>query len=133
MARGPWSLLVGVCLMCAATDLGAQDGAALPSRAVGTGLVYGMPDDTDWTGRLVDVKRWVADFRSWQQWDAQWHNKREPGWLGARERRARPDPPAWLGPECIDASLEEGALAAACRAYNDWRDSDAVAELRRER
>ena len=133
MNPGSLTLLVGVCVLSAALDLAAQDSPALPSRPVGTGLVYGMPDDTDWTGRLAELKRWVADFKSWQQWDAQWHNKQEPGWLGARARRKKPDPPTWLGPECVDASLEEGELAAACRAYIDWQDAESVATLRRER
>src|SRR4029077_14385130 len=54
MSRGSLSLLVGVCVLSAALDLAAQDSPALPSRPVGTGLVYGMPDDTDWTGRLAE-------------------------------------------------------------------------------
>jgi hypothetical protein len=90
-----------------------------------------MPDDTDWIQRLADVQRWVADFRSWQRWDAEWHNKRQPGWRGSRPRRQRPDPPAWLAAQCGDASLDPGLLADACRAFSDWKDDEGVAQLRR--
>jgi len=133
MNLGRVSLLAGICILFATSDSLAQDsGAILPSRDVGPGVVYGLPDDTDWTERLVEVQRWVTEFRSWQKWDAQWHNKKEPGWLGARERRKRPDPPVWLAAECADASLEQGLLASACRALIDWNDDEIVAQLRRD-
>jgi hypothetical protein len=123
-----------LCLFCAAVSLRGQDldQAVLASHDIGSGIVYGLPDDTDWRQRLEEVKRWVADFTSWQRWDAAWHNQPEPGWLGARPRRQRPDPPGWLAVECADASLEEGLLAAACRALIDWRDDEVVAQLRRD-
>jgi len=134
MNLGRVSLLAGsICILFAANDALAQEGGPMiPSRDVGSGVVYGLPDDTDWAQRLVEVHRWVTEFRSWQKWDAQWHNKQEPGWLGSRERRKRPDPPVWLAAECAGASLDQGLLASGCRALIDWNDDEIVAQLRRD-
>jgi hypothetical protein len=135
MGRGSITLLTAVCLLWAASDCSAQDSDApvLPSHGVGAAVVYAAQDGaTDWTQRLAEARRWVADFTSWQQWDAAWHNTPEPGWFHARPRRQRPAPPAWLAGECADAPLDEGPLVSACRALNEWSDDAVVAELRHE-
>jgi hypothetical protein len=135
MRRARVAFLFAIAVVCAAVELSAQSSetGVLPSRDLGAAVVFAMPDDTDWTQRLADLQRWLSAFKSWQQWDAAWHNRPEPGWLGVRPRRTRPDPPAWLADECIDASLENGVLAAACRAFVDWKDDEAVAHVRDQR
>jgi len=134
MGRGRVTFLVGFLILCAAIDLSARDGdtSVLPSRQIEPVVMYVMPDDVDWAQRLENVARWLKEFKSWQKWDAAWHNKREPGWFGSRPRRTRPDPPAWLAAECATASLDQDRLAQACRAYVDWKDDEVVAQLRRD-
>src|SRR4051794_32995118 len=126
MGRGPIALLTVVCLLWAASDSSAQDPDApvLPSHGLGAAVVYAAQDGaTDWTQRLAEARRWVADFASWQQWDAAWHNTPEPGWFHARARRQRPAPPAWLAGESAEAPPHVGALGSARRAL-EARDDD---------
>jgi hypothetical protein len=116
-----------------ASALAAQD-PVLPSRALDTGEIqFAMPDVVTWEHRLEEVQRWMGDFRKWQEWNALWRNKREPGWLSARERRVRPDPPVWLAEECHDAIVHEGeTLVQACRLLSEWKDDESVAQIRRQ-
>ncbi len=72
--------------------------------------------------RLDELARWVADFAQWKTWRDQWGNRREPGWFtGYRQRRERPDPPAWLSGRCEDTVEDTGAMANACTLLADWR------------
>jgi len=106
----------------------------LPSRVLDTGdILFAPPDVVSWEHRIGEVQQWIDDFQDWQEWNALWRNKREPGWLGARERRVRPDPPVWLAAECHDAIVQEGeTLARACSLLSEWKDDDEVARLRQQ-
>jgi hypothetical protein len=116
-----------------ASALDAQDDV-LSSRAVHTGdIQFAMPDVVIWEHRLREVRQWITDFQKWQEWNALWRNRREPGWMGARERRVRPDPPDWLPAECHDSIVHEGnTLVTACRLLSEWKDDDGVAALRKQ-
>src|SRR4051812_2202927 len=135
MGRGTITLLSAVCLLWAASDSSAQDSdaAVLPSHGVGAAVVYSAQDGAnDWTQRLAEARRWVADFTSWQQWDAAWHNTPEPGWFHARARRQRPAPPAWLAGGCAGAPLGGGPLGSAWRALHEWDGDEGVPGVRPE-
>jgi hypothetical protein len=128
-------------IVCAAMLLPARPASALadqepvlPSRVLDTAEIqFAMPDVVTWEHRLREVQQWIGDFQKWQEWNALWRNRLEPGWMGARERKVRPDPPIWLAAECHDAIVQEGAtLAHACRLLSEWKDDDDVARLRQE-
>jgi hypothetical protein len=127
-------LLVCACAIGAARPAAAGDlqEAALPARAIQPGdLLFAMPDVAEWQQRIRDAEQWVADYQEWQQWNVEWRNRREPGWMGARERRVRPNPPLWLEAECRDAVLDaDGVLAEACRLLVASKDDDGTALLR---
>jgi len=116
-----------------ASALGDQE-PVLPSRVLDTGEIqFAMPDVATWDQRLREVQQWMGEFQKWQEWNALWRNRREPGWIGARERKVRPDPPDWLAAECHDAIVQEGeTLAQACRLLSQWKDDDEVARLRQQ-
>jgi hypothetical protein len=133
---------LGIVLVVCAALLGAAPPASalvtqdpvLPSRAVDAGdIQFAMPDVVTWEHRLREVQQWIADFQKWREWNALWRNRREPGWIGARERKIKPDPPDWLAAECHDAIVQEGeTLAEACRLLTEWKDDDGTALLRKQ-
>ena len=136
------SLSLFVCV-CAVLGLAGSASAqepedrVLPSRAVGTGeLELTALDGASWEQRLLEMRQWVADYEKWQRWRETWRNKQESGWVGRRNRRPRPDPPAWLAGECagmVDVvSRGREIMARACRLLADWNDDDGAAELRRQ-
>jgi hypothetical protein len=103
----------------------------LPARIIETPTVELPADVAMWTARVQELDQWVGEFEKWQRWNEAWRNKAEPGWLKARDRRKRPDPPAWLAAECGDAMLQdEGVLADGCRALRVWNDDETTAQLR---
>jgi hypothetical protein len=106
----------------------------LPSRAIATGtLEFALPDVASWEHRLLEMRQWIADYEKWQQWSATWRNKREPGWVHARDRRVRPDPPPWLGGECADVVFQDNEIVAnACRLWADWNDDQRAAQVRQQ-
>ena len=138
MRRGVLGIILVVCASVLGSALPAsaldQDPPVLPSRVLDTGdILFAPPDVVTWEHRLGEVQQWIGDFQEWQEWNALWRNKREPGWLGARERRVRPDPPVWLAAECHDAIVQEGeTLARACSLLSEWKDDDEVARLRQQ-
>jgi hypothetical protein len=110
-----------------------QDSEVLPSRMIGTGdLVLLIPDPAADIQRLLEAQRWLAQYAEWKEWNATWRNRREPGWLGARDRRQRPDPPTWLPDECPNVLPGASILANACRSLAEWTDDVATAQLRQE-
>jgi hypothetical protein len=83
-------------------------------------------DAIDWTGRLEELRAWVAEFSAWQEWSDEWLNKREPGWFGARARRQKPDPPVWLDAECSQVIEAEGVLLQGCDLIDIWKDPNSA-------
>ena len=134
------SLYICVCAawLGVAAPASAQDlQEPLPARVIGTGdLEFIVFDAGQYDQRLRDLKRWMTDFDKWKQWNQQWRNTRQQGWLKTRARRERPDPPAWLADECDGLFIEEsgteesGTLPDACRTLAEWRDDEATAQLR---
>jgi hypothetical protein len=85
--------------------------------------------------RLVEVERWIRDYEAWRTWFVRWHNRREPGiWSwSTRQRKPRPDPPAWLPTTCESLLEDSGVLGHGCRVLAAWRDDDFFTMLARER
>src|SRR6185295_19604134 len=104
----------------------------LPSRIIGTGDIEFVVFDAGQSDeRLRELKQWMADFDKWKQWNQQWRNTRQQGWLKTRPRKERPDPPAWLADECRGVFTEEsGILPDACHVLAEWREDDTTAQLR---
>jgi hypothetical protein len=94
----------------------------LPSRSFL--LVVPAPDAVSASERLASIERWTREYTAWRRWFEQWGNRREPGWLGTRQRRERPDPPASLAAACPVPADETGLLADACRLFAEWRNHD---------
>jgi hypothetical protein len=138
MPRGPLTLFIGACAIWvgSAVPVSAQDQQhpPIPARVIETGdLEFVVPAEADMTRRVAEMRRWIHDYQTWREWNEKWRSKREPGWLGTRERRTRPNPPEWLNAACRDGNgYEHDVLADACRLLNDWNDNDASVELRRQ-
>ena len=79
--------------------------------------------------RKRELERWIRDYQKWQEWRHQWIRK------GAisRDRKPRPQPPAWLPDECRDRTdASEAILVEACERLTDWNaDDDLTADLRK--
>jgi hypothetical protein len=86
--------------------------------------------------RLVEVENWTREYQEWRRWFAQWHNRRQPGmWSwSTRDRRPRPDPPAWLAATCdVLFEREGGSLDEGCRLFAEWRADDFFTVLANEK
>jgi hypothetical protein len=89
-------------------------------------------DASDVAERMTELKHWVHDYTEWKQWSDKYLNKREFGWLAVRDRRLRPDPPAWLAEDCRRVADDTGTFAEACRLLADWHDDIVTAALRQQ-
>jgi hypothetical protein len=109
----------------------AQDqGQVLASHPVATVVARPL---SDYPVATVDAAvRWTQSYLEWEEWYAQWGNRREPGWFTSRGRKARPAPPAWLAGECVGFQGTDGPMADACQALARWKldESSAVVAQR---
>jgi hypothetical protein len=107
----------------AAQTRDASTAGQLPSRAFPVELLDAVPAIP--AGVLINpdaLVRWVREFNEWKAWSAQWGNRREPGWFTeSRQRRPRPDPPAWLVETCDPWSTGTSEIAKACELVAEWR------------
>ena len=104
----------------------------LPSRSAPVVLTT-APDlsEPDAAQRAAEVAAWIDEFSAWQEWSAQWTNRRQPGWVTSyRERMQKPDPPAWLAGRCIAVFDEEDPLMPACTLLSVWQQNSATAPIR---
>lgn len=134
------SLFICVCTAWVAVPAGlsAQDAqevqyGVLPSRVVGNGaLDLAALDGAVWERQLNEARRWVDDYEKWKRSDAEWHKKRQQGWLfSSRQRPERPDPPDWLGAECADVIFPDDELmSSACRLWADFNDDQRAVQAR---
>ena len=85
-------------------------------------------DDT----RAAELQKWMRAYTEWKEWAEKWRGKQEPGWFGPRERKAKPQPPAWLPDYCRTYPVSEDAFAAGCRLLSDWQDDHATALIREQ-
>jgi len=143
MPRWSLSLFICVCTAWGAVPVPALALAmpqepresVLPSRVIGTGdLEFSVPSVVSWEQRLIEMRQWMGAYEKWKEWNASWRNKREPGWVhAARDRRVRPEPPAWLGAECTDVVFENAEIVAdACRLWAEWNDDQLTAQVRQQ-
>jgi hypothetical protein len=124
-------LILGSMLLTAAPSaahLDEQD--VIPSHRVEIPGFVAPVDPLTETQRMAELQKWVQDYSDWRQWSEKWQNKTESGWLAARQRKARPDPPEWLAEDCEGAADEPGFFSDACRLFAEWRDDPAAAVLR---
>jgi hypothetical protein len=82
--------------------------------------------------RLAELQEWMRAYAEWKEWFEKWRGKREPGLFGARERKAKPDPPAWLFDYCRNSAGVEATFVAGCRLLTDWQDDYATALIREQ-
>jgi hypothetical protein len=99
-----------------------EDQAPLPARAIGTSEPVPPIEVADWTRRRQELRQWVNDYTTWKKWNEKWGNRVEPGFLGARPRRLRPDPPVWLPAECPAPADDEPLMVEACELLGEWND-----------
>lgn len=84
----------------------------------------------DEAGRIAAARQWTREYTDWKKWYDQWKGKPEPGWLGLRERRQKPDPPVWLFDACEDVTEPESSMADACVLLQAWQEDDLAAQLK---
>jgi len=76
-----------------------------------------------------EAEAWVTEYLAWRQWAAEWRGRTEPGWFSRRDRRPKPDPPAWLVDACSQA-IDDPWLAEPCSLVTDWQSDVLTNELR---
>ena len=82
--------------------------------------------------RATELKRWMHVYTEWKEWADKWRGKREPGWFGTRERKAKPDPPVWLADYCRASIETDGDFMAGCRLLKDWQTDHATAMIQEQ-
>jgi hypothetical protein len=105
--------------------------APLPARATGSGEPVPPIEIADWEQRRQELRQWMDAYAAWKKWNEKWGNRVEPGWLGARPRRLRPEPPAWLSGECPTPDDDEPMVVEACQLLAEW-NNEGLAQLRRQ-
>lgn len=108
-----------------------EEQAPLPARAIGTTGPVPPIELTDWGQRRQELRQWVDDYAAWRKWNEKWANRAEPGWLGPRARKPRPDPPAWLPGECPAPADDEPLVIEACQSLEEWND-EGLARVRQQ-
>jgi hypothetical protein len=89
---------------------------------------------TPFEQRLIELAQWLREYEAWEKWFELWGNRvarnfdDQPLW----ERMKRPDPPAWLRPECQAALIADGPLANACAILREWDEHPLLIVLRRD-
>ena len=125
-------VVLGVCA-ASAQGLDAPSSVPLPGQpsAVITGQTALAPDISGLgEDRTEELNRWMDDFLEWTTWSAEWTNRRERGWFTRfRERKEKPDPPAWLDDRCAVVIDDADQLTVACGLLADWKQ-DTPAQLR---
>jgi len=122
----------------------AQDSASpstppLETLSIAAGPAHLLPAadtvDENAPRRASELKAWVEAFTKWQEWAAQWTGRRQPGvFTASRDRREKPDPPAWLAERCTLRSDDDSELLLrACRLLVEWREDYATAQTRAAR
>ena len=113
--------LVFAALATSASAQGSQDEKPpLPARPLPFATETPVIFAADWAVREPELVRWVEDYSEWREWALRWGNRREPGWFTSRQRRKRPDPPAWLSAECGATSEPDATIAEACTLLAEW-------------
>jgi hypothetical protein len=102
----------------------------LAREAIVPSISLAIENPSDQAQRTAAVQRWVREYTEWQEWEDHWRGRQEPGWFGPRDRKAKPDPPAWLFDECQELTEVRGTRADACRLLIAWQDDYATAQLR---
>ena len=131
------ALSVGMVSIGFAQSTEEQASTPLPSHSLPISMegVAGMPHIVDRSAadRAVALEEWMTEFAEWQKWSMEWRGKRQKGWFTSfRDRREKPDPPAWLASECVTVIDEADPLVHACDLLAEWND-EAGAEARRAR
>ena len=111
------------------------DGAAPPLLPAGpVPVVMARPLTAPFVGEADPIARaeltqWMDAFLEYQTWAAEWRGRRERGWLTRfRDRKTKPDPPAWLDERCEAVFDDEDILRPACVLLADWKsDGNAAA------
>jgi hypothetical protein len=131
---------VGTPVSAFAQSTDAASPAPVPSQTVPSDVTYiAIPPDAsvsdlEASRRAVELERWMDDFAEWQEWATEWGNRTEPGWLSrSRDRRQKPEPPAWLADRCAAIFDEMDLLQPACLQLAEWKEDHLTAEERRAR
>ena len=118
-------ILLIFCVFFFAAPGYAQETVAVESNQVESNQV-------DWEQRVIELKKWIDEYVDWKAWSEKYRNKPEPGWVGFRERRVRPSPPAWLVDDCASLIEAEGVLGEACLLLADWKNGGLSAAAQRQ-
>jgi hypothetical protein len=129
------AVLLGGASSGLAQGAGKQSAPALPSRVIPLGTEALTPAlDQGAAERAAELKRWMQAFTEWQKWWAEWGNRRERGLFTAtRDRREKPDPPAWLPNRCATVIDDTDPLMPACALLAEWNEDIVAAQVRQAR
>jgi hypothetical protein len=105
---------------------------AVASVLGGASSVYAQTAGaTQVPARDAELQQWIKDFTEWQQWWAEWGNRREPGVVtSSRPRRAKPAPPEWLAATCDEIFDPADPLVPACVLLEEWRQDNLTLKTR---
>ena len=122
-----------------AQDPTSPSAPPLQTLSIETGPAHLLPavdiGDKNAPRRAAELKAWVEAFTKWQEWAAQWSGRRQPGlFTASRDRREKPDPPAWLAERCnLRSDDDSDLLLRACQLLVEWREDYATAQTRAAR
>lgn len=124
-----------VASLAAAQTVDATSTAPLPLNAIPVASQHAAkaPELFDLTTpeRTAELKRWIDEFYEWNEWYAEWGNRREPGWFTSyRERRPTPVPPMWLIDRCETVVDEMDPLLLACSMLVELNEGSTGSGLR---
>jgi hypothetical protein len=148
MACRIWRCGVWIALICLvfSQPAAAQTTEPLPSRPIA--LWAAPPAPAQHVLDDEELARWIKDYKAWQEWDAEWINRRQwvmhpfpyPFWKEMPDvfsyiaaRRIEPEPPAGLEAECArwsGTSTVRGDRGEGCRLLAVWKDDYITQRLR---
>jgi hypothetical protein len=129
-------ILAGTASPGIAQPAGSPHAPLVSSRAIptDTSVLSSAPDLSTESRRAAELQRWIEDFTAWQAWFVKWKSRPQPGWFtSSRDRRQKPEPPAWLPERCLGVFDEADSLVDACALLADWREEQGPARVRQLR
>lgn len=121
------------CLLTIAPVVHAQDAADVPLAGTPLALTPQelVPLDPVVLS-IMDTQRddWVREFVVWQKWAQRWLNRRQWGQWSVLDRRPMPQPPEWLGQDCLQSASESGKIYEACKLYRVATEELSAARIR---
>jgi len=89
-----------------------------------------LEDPAELAKRVSALEQWTREFTEWREWQEQWKGRPEPGLFTTRDRRPKPEPPAWLFDDCENLVDVEDIRAEACKLLVVWQEDYGTTQVR---